>query len=142
MSCFVDTSAVYALLDADDVNHLPAKGEWRVLLERDETLATTNYVLVETLALLQHRLGLVAVRTFQDDILPLLTVEWVDPAMHSAGTSALLAAQRRGLSLVDCVSFESMRRLGVRDVFAFDTHFGEQGFLVRPAPPRRRTDRR
>ena len=34
---------------------------------------------------------------------------------------------------VDCVSFSVMRRLGVRDAFAFDAHFGEQGFTCLPA---------
>ncbi|MEI6809693.1 MAG: hypothetical protein WCN95_13310, partial [bacterium] len=38
---------------------------------------------------------------------------------------------------VDCVSFEVMRRLGLRNVFAFDNHFAEQGFLVRPLPGQR-----
>jgi uncharacterized protein len=40
----------------------------------------------------------------------------------------VLAAARRNLSLVDCVSFELMRRLGIRRVFCFDPHFAEQGF--------------
>jgi predicted nucleic acid-binding protein len=35
---------------------------------------------------------------------------------------------RRHLTLVDCASFESMRRLTVRRAFAFDRHFEEQGF--------------
>ena len=45
---------------------------------------------------------------------------------------------RRQLSLVDCASFDIMRRLGLRDVFAFDPHFAEQGFRCLPegGPPR------
>ena len=29
---------------------------------------------------------------------------------------------------VDCISFETARRLGINTVFAFDQHFVEQGF--------------
>jgi hypothetical protein len=32
MTVFVDTSALYAVLDADDDNHPPAAAEWRRLL--------------------------------------------------------------------------------------------------------------
>ena len=61
MSVFVDTSALYAVLDADDGKHSPACAEWQRLL-LNSSLVTTNYVLVETTALLQHRLGVEAVR--------------------------------------------------------------------------------
>ncbi len=44
-------------------------------------------------------------------------------------TSALLAANRRQLSLVDCVSFVVCRQRQLEQVFAFDTHFSEQGFF-------------
>jgi predicted nucleic acid-binding protein len=42
--------------------------------------------------------------------------------------ATLLAAGRRKLSLVDCVSFELMRGCGCNHAFAFDAHFEEQGF--------------
>jgi len=45
---------------------------------------------------------------------------------------ALLAADRRKLSLVDCGSFHVMRTRVVRTSFAFDPHFREQGFDVLP----------
>ena len=90
-------------------------------------------VLVETHALVQHRLGLAAVRAFREDVYPLLHVDWVARELHDGGMGALLSAQRRQLSLVDCISFESMRRRGVRQAFVFDPHFAAQGFLAPPA---------
>ena len=42
--------------------------------------------------------------------------------------TALLAAQRRKLSLVDCVSFAVMRLRGSQVAFAFDQHFAEERF--------------
>ncbi len=47
--------------------------------------------------------------------------------------SALLAASRRKVSLVDCLSFEVMRRYGIRSAFAFNSHFSEQDFLLIPS---------
>ena len=73
-----------------------------------------------------------AVRTLQADLVPSLTVEWVDRQRHETGLTALLAAGRRDLSLVDCVSFEVMRELGLRTAFALDQDFRDQGFDCLP----------
>jgi predicted nucleic acid-binding protein len=132
MRIFVDTSAIYALLDRDDADHKKAKKIWIDLLNSENTLITSNYVLVESFALIQNRLGLEAVRGFQEDMIPLINIEWIDAGTHKSGVSALLAASRRKLSLVDCVSFEIMRSLGIKRVFAFDPHFTEQGFQCLP----------
>lgn len=132
MSVFIDTSAFLAVLDADDAHHEKAKGVWQKLLDADESLVTSNYVLVESVALLQSRSGMEAVRLLQEDVVPVLNILWVDEAMHSAGMSALLAAKRRRLSFVDCTSFEAMRKSGAKTAFTFDGHFKEQGFTAIP----------
>jgi predicted nucleic acid-binding protein len=130
MNIFVDTSALLAVLDADDAYHARASRLWSDLVSGEEDLLTTSYVLVETFALAQARLGLPAARLLHDDVVPILRVTWVDEALHRAAATALLTAQRRHLSLVDCVSFEAMRRLGAERVFAFDRHFRQQGFTL------------
>jgi predicted nucleic acid-binding protein len=132
MTVFVDTSAFYALLDASDRHHQAAKQAWITLVREAADLACSNYVIVETTALLQNRLGMEAVRAFQEGILPVVRVEWVDDITHRTGVTALLTAGRRQLSLVDCVSFDLMRRLGIHRALAFDEHFAEQGFEAIP----------
>jgi predicted nucleic acid-binding protein len=129
----VDTSALYAVIDRDDQNHAAAKATWERLLQGDETLLVTNYVVVEATALVQHRLGMQAVRMLCGDILPALNVHWITEADHVHAQNALLATGRRRLSLVDCSSFHAMRSRMVRTAFAFDPHFREQGFDVLPA---------
>lgn len=129
---FIDTSAFYALLDADDAGHGRVKDAWARLLQSDSFLTTSNYILLETFALIQNRLGNEAVRVFQEDIVPLLDIRWADAQVHAAATSALLAAGRKQLSLVDCSSFEIMRRAGVRKAFTLDKHFREYGFECVP----------
>jgi uncharacterized protein len=132
MAVFVDTSAFYAILDADDENHTSSAETWRHIMNSDEAVVSTNYVLVETFALVQNRLGLEAVRKFQEDIVPVLQIEFVTPEIHRVGIASLLTASRRNLSLVDCISFEVMRDTGIRSVFAFDDHFHQYGFSKIP----------
>ena len=132
MAVFVDTSAFYAALDADDDNHLAAVDVWRNLGDADETACTSNYVLVETIAVVGRRLGLQAVRDFNTQFVPLLRVHWVDESLHKRGMAVLLTAGRRDLSLVDCISFEVIRQLGLDAAFAFDAHFVQQGFNCIP----------
>lgn len=130
MKIFVDTSAFLALLDKKDHQTATAWDIWRHLGETKAELTTTNYVYVESTALLQNRLGLEAVRDFQRLFAPLISFTWVDATMHNIGMSFMLAANRRQLSLVDCVSFAAMRELSIEHYFAFDQHFDEQGFTM------------
>jgi predicted nucleic acid-binding protein len=102
-------------------------------LREGAALVTNNYVLLETTALLQHRIGVAAVPALHEDVIPLLQVEWVSEEQHRAGMEAVLAAARKKLSLVDCVSFQTMRNRGVRTAFCFDAHFREQGFSTKPS---------
>lgn len=125
---FIDTSAFFSLLDADDAGHRKVADAWTDMIGSEAFLVTSNYVLVETFALVQNRLGIDAVRLFQEDLIPLLDVRWIGAPVHSAATSALLAAGRKQLSLVDCSSFEVMRQAGIKRAFTLDGHFREHGF--------------
>jgi len=131
VTLFVDTSALYALIDRDDINHASATRFWSTI-SLAEALLTHNYVLVETSALVQRRLGIEALRVLVDELtLPISTV-FIDRTVHEAAVSGVLAAQMRELSLVDMVSFEVMRRAGIRAAFAFDDHFARFGFEIQP----------
>jgi predicted nucleic acid-binding protein len=67
-----------------------------------------------------------------EDLLVPIQVVWVDDDLHRAGVTALLAALRRQISLVDRVSFELMLRRGLERAFAFDRDFARQGFETVP----------
>jgi predicted nucleic acid-binding protein len=128
LTVFVDTSALFALLDAEDAGHAVAFPAWSSGIDDCAGFVTTNYVLVETISLVQRRLGIDAVRILIDEMLPMIDTLWVTDTDHTAALNALLAAGRRHLSLVDCVSFTVMRRLGIREYLGLDPHFTEQGF--------------
>ncbi len=84
-SFFVDTSALYVLMDGDDPNQAAAWTFWRGAAD--------------------------SVRS---------------PITH---------ARLREVSLIDTVSFEVMRRLGVDTAFACDSHCGRYGFTTFPVTP-------
>lgn len=128
MAVFLDTSAIFAFLDSDDDRHAAAFETWSRLALRSEQLVTQSYVIVESSALIQRRLGWEALRDFLETIVPLFAIVWIDESLQAAASAALLTSGKRGLSLVDCASFEVMRRTGVRTFFAYDAHFAEMGF--------------
>ena len=132
MSVFVDTSAFYALLVETERAHDSVFAVFRRLLEGARELRTTSYVIVETVALLQARIGLRPVRDLQDKLLPLVSVEWVGVPLHERGMVRLLKESRRRLSLVDCVSLEKMEADGITEAFALDPHFAVAGHHLLP----------
>ena len=129
---FVDTSALIAILNIRDPNHERAAEFWADALDRGLPLTTTNYVITETTAVAQRQLGMAAVRALTADALPVLDIRWVEPDTHGAALGALLVANRRDLSLVDCVSFETMRQLQINEAFVFDSDFAANGFDCLP----------
>lgn len=129
---FVDTSAIYAYFDADEDDHRRVLAAWEAILDAGTPLLTTNYVLTETVAVLQRRLGMPWVRKLQDLMLPEFQCVWIDRSLHDRAMYALLSQDRRQLSLVDCTCFEVMRDKGIRQVLSLDTHFADAGFEVLP----------
>ncbi|MFH1907421.1 MAG: PIN domain-containing protein [Chloroflexota bacterium] len=129
---FVDTSALLAVLDKNDINHALALRCWKNLLQEVHPLSTNNYVIVESIAIIQKRLGLQAVRDLQTEVLPFMQIEWIDENQHTVVIETVLATNRRKLSLVDCSAFQTMNNLGIETAFTFDPHFAEQGFNVIP----------
>jgi len=130
MIVFADTSALFALLVRDDLMHIRAKENFAYFARHGVQLLTSSFVLVETVALLQRRIGLAPVHDFNAKILPLLEVIWIDAEWHGRAMQRLLAQNRRDLSLVDCVSFEIMETREIKEAFAFDRHFEENDFKI------------
>jgi len=123
----VDTSAVIALANPSDIAHKRAARTLLRLQAERAVLITTSYVLHETYSLLGRRHGLQAVRSFRQEIAPLLSVQWVDPCLHEAGLDYLLSRPQRRLSLTDAVSILAATEERVDEVFAFDQHFRQAG---------------
>jgi predicted nucleic acid-binding protein len=125
---FVDTSALYALLDAEDPNHERAAGIFAAVV-REESAFTHNYIHVEAEQLIRRRLGAAAARRLLDELLPAIATVWVDQQVHETAVRTL-TDQGRAASLVDQVSFIIMANEGAADALAFDADFERAGYRL------------
>ena len=126
---FLDSSAIYALADKRDSNHETAVSRLQTILDGGEELLTHNYVVLESVSLLQARLGLSAAAKFALES-PAFVVDWVDRDLHASGIRELEHSGKRRISLVDHISFLVMRRRKVEIAFAFDPDFKTEGFRL------------
>lgn len=135
---FVDTSGWVALVYAGEVTHAAARDCYQRLSQRGVFLATSDYVLDETLTLLRTRFGYVWAERFwnllenavQQGRVSLLRV---DEAVWREALGLFFQYQDQNFSFTDCTSFALMRREGIDTAFAFDHHFWVMGFIVEPA---------
>jgi uncharacterized protein len=119
---FVDTSAWYAAIVADDPNHADATRWLRV---NRTALLTTDYVADETLTLLkargQYRRALeLGESLFRGEV---ATLYAVTPADLRAGWETFRRFADKDWSFTDCVSKVVVDRLAIPEAFAFDDHF-------------------
>lgn len=127
MRVFVDTSAFYALASSSDEFHERAKEIYEDIVSRDAELITSSYVLLETIALIQNRLGFSVLKEFVEAIRASFRVIWVDEKLHYRAWELL--KKKQNVSFVDCASFSILRRSRSM-VFAFDRDFEQEGFQV------------
>ena len=130
MIVFADTSALYALLVRDDLMHVRAKKSFAYFSEHAVQLLSSSFVLVETIALLQIRVGQGAVQDFNARIVPLLEIVWANAEWYGRAIQRLFSQEKSDISLVDCLSFEIMEARAITVAFTFDKHFKENGFTI------------
>ena len=129
---WADTSFLYALFVSRDGNHRTAQDLWRQVQECRLTCVTSNLVYAELGSLLAHRFG--HDRTFGSMSLlldsALIRVVYADSRVHVSALGWWRQFGDQKFSLVDCISFEFMRRLGMSHVLSFDSDFTVAGYTV------------
>ena len=119
---FVDSSAIVAMVDANDRTHAAAVSAYSELLQQGYKLFTTNHVIAETVDLLDAGVGPdTARRWLRDHRLPIYHADEQDE--RRARALVISSRSPRGLSYVDAVSLVVMEKFGVADAFAVDPHF-------------------
>ena len=124
---FLDTSGIYALADIDDSNHQAAVDAFQAAQNEGRRIVTSNYVLVESAALLQRRLGHKSALALLRDASK-FDLTWITPEIHAQGIRRLDKAGSSKVSLVDAISFVVMRMRGMDTYLGFDRHFEDEGF--------------
>jgi len=119
---FVDSSAIVAMVDANDKTHGAAVSAYAELLQQRYKLFTTNHVIAETVDLLVAGVGPdIARRWLRDHRLPIYHADEQDE--RRAKALVISSRSPRGLSYIDAVSLVVMEKFGVADAFAVDPHF-------------------
>jgi predicted nucleic acid-binding protein len=141
---FIDTSAWYPAIVASHPDHAAVADALHGAVRAGARLVTTNLVVMETHALLLHRVG-------REIALSFATTVYEPPTLVVSSTTEL---EQRGIadwivkyadqrfSLTDAVSFAVMKSRGIAQALALDAHFATAGFRVIPGPPARVTRRR
>ncbi len=120
-----DSSAILALLDADDADHLKAVDVARQIAGRSHPSFVTNYVLVETHALLLRKLGRALARQFlEQGALPIVHAL---PREEERAREIIARFDDKDWSLCDAICFAVMEMRRVRMAFSFDRHFRQFG---------------
>ena len=117
----VDSSALVALVDRRDAQHLGAVAAYTELVDQGYKLFTTNYLVSETLDLLRAGLGPALAQVWlRDHRLPVYHADEADE--RRARNMVITSRNTRGLSMTDAISAVVMDRLGVQDVIAVDPY--------------------
>ena len=129
---FIDTSALYALIDKRDAHHAAARDAVGALLRSGRRLVTSDYVIAETINLANARGGThVALRIL--DLLERsagIRIEWIGPLRFDQTKSFFRKHADHPYSFTDCSSFVVMRELRLTDALTTDRHFSQAGFQV------------
>lgn len=138
-ACFYDTWAFVALSNRRDPAHRVAAELDLKLEELGYVTATTDYVLDETLTLLNVIAGARVALSFLDGLearvaageLRLLSID-ADRRDRAIAIFRRLAQSESRLSFTDATSFAVMQELSIHHAFTADKHYHRAGHGIRP----------
>lgn len=120
-----DSSAILALLDADDADHERAVAVARTIASERRPSFVTNYIEAEAHALLVRKLGRAIARawllTGGLPVLPAL------PTEEQRAKELLVRYADKDWTLCDAISFAVLDARQVTRAFTFDHHFRQYG---------------
>ena len=120
-----DSSAILALLDADDADHDAAVAAARQIASERRPSFVTNYIEAEAHALLLRKLGRVIAREWL--LTGGLAVVRASPDEEQAAREILARYTDKDWTFCDAVSFALLDARRIRRAFTFDHHFQQYG---------------
>ena len=130
----MDTAGWVGAADASDSRNRDicrARDEW---LREGGFLATTDYVIDETLTINRFRLGLDAAEAWWNQIVgsARLRIETIDDSRAEKSRSLFFRYRDKDFSFTDCTSFVVMTEIRTRKALTLDHHFRQIGFEIIP----------
>jgi hypothetical protein len=127
-----DTSGLLALYVRDDVNHARALDFVRQFPKARYVL--TELVLAEVATRLRALAGPERAASVTLSLLESRRYEvlFADTGLLRGAIEKMARLSDKRLSLTDCLSFELMERLGLREAFSFDREFRDCGYAMVP----------
>ena len=120
-----DSSAILALIDADDADHARAVSVAHQIASEARPSFVTNYIEVEAHALLLRKLGRAIARQWL--LTGGLPVIRALPAEEQRAKEILAQHADKDWSLCDAISFAVLDARRVTRAFTFDHHFRQYG---------------
>ena len=132
-SSFVDTSGWASLFVNTQPYYPQAEQYFRLAVQQQTKICTTNYVITELVALLNSPLRVDRLRIFEivDAIKTVAYVEviHIDDVTDTLAWKLCKSRVDKAWSLVDCTSFIVMKHKGCQEALTTDRHFEQAGFI-------------
>ncbi|MGH7490915.1 MAG: type II toxin-antitoxin system VapC family toxin [bacterium] len=134
---FVDTSAWIAIADGGDFNHETALSH-RDAIAGSCQLVVSNYIFDELYSLMLRNQGYQETTRFKAQLdkmiaTGILEMVWVTEALAAEAWAVFEKFNvDKEWSFTDCVSYVIMKQRNITEVFAFDHHFEQMGFVRKP----------
>ncbi|HJH26624.1 MAG TPA: nucleic acid-binding protein [Methanophagales archaeon] len=135
---FIDTGAWIALEDVNDKNHAMAVKLREELKKEKERFITTSYILDETYTFLLINIGYEKALYFHNRIQRMeqsgiLEIIHISEEIEEESWTVFERFNRdKKWSFTDCTSKVVMDLLRIEEVFTFDFHFEQMGFVRKP----------
>lgn len=120
------------MVSQEDEFHSAAMTTYEALIDREQNLLATSYVLSETIALVHRRLGFDVVNSLWDSIGRVIRTHWIEESIHREAWREFTRKQGSGPSFVDWTTIVAARRTGAH-VFTFDRAFSRENIAVLPS---------
>jgi predicted nucleic acid-binding protein len=119
----VDTGAIYALVDSNDVNHQKARDYYQSIAGREE-MVILSPILTESWFLVESRLGPhVANRLIQSILSGIFSFREIGLGELSRALEIERKYKTANFGLIDAICFAFAENNGIKRDFTFDKHF-------------------
>jgi predicted nucleic acid-binding protein len=129
LTAFLDTGAIYALADRNDLDHSSVRS---VFTSSERRFVTHDLILIETFSLLTKRLykraALDTVGALRRS--PKIEIVPITPTLLEKAWARCQRFADKEWDWIDCISFELMEQRDLRDALSLDHHFEQAGFTL------------